>query len=150
MPHNASKVLLGVTRSSDKAVTEYNSDPATYEAGLAVRQASTAGTLGLAKASGKLVGVSLGKSLSDHKKTAVCRAGLQVPIQLTDDEDDYAYVVPGALVWIDDVSGKANAEDDEDIATTVSQAVYVSGPIDGVNEAGENVKVAIIDMPGGL
>ena len=150
MAHDASKVLLGTTQSSDRVSSDYNSDPATFVAGLAVRQSSTAEGLVLAKASGQLVGVSLGKSLSNHKKTTVCRAGLRVPILLTDDEADYAYVVPGALVWVDDVTGKANVEDDGDVTTTVTQAVYASAALDGIAEDGSSVKVALIDMPGGL
>ena len=147
--HNAGQVLLGATKSSDKAVTEYASDPASYVAGTAVRVAST-GLLALAKASGTLAGISLGKSLSDTSKTAVCRSGLGVPILLTDDEDDYAYVVIGAKVYVDDVTGLANIVDDETETTTITDAVYVSGVLDGINEAGALVKIALVDMPGGL
>ena len=68
----------------------------------------------------------------------------------TDDEDDYAYVVKGASVYVDDVTGKANIVDTGDVTTTVTNAIYVSGPLDGINEAGQTVKVALIDMPGGL
>lgn len=147
--HDPTKVLLGTTQSSAKDIAVYNNDPASFPAGLAVRLAST-GLLALAKASGMLVGISLGKSLSDTKKTAVVRSGDLVPIQLTDDEDDYAYVVIGEKVWVDDVSGKANIEDDENVTTTITDAVYVSGPLDGINEAGQVVKVAMVSMPGGL
>jgi hypothetical protein len=77
--HSASTILLGSNRSSSKDLTEYNSDPATYLAGLCVRQASTAQTLSLT--SGRYVGVSMGRSLSDHKKTSVLRSGLQVPVR---------------------------------------------------------------------
>ena len=77
--HNASKVLLGATLSSAKDISVFNSDPATYLAGLAVRQSSTADVLSLT--SGFKVGISLGKSLSDHKKTSVLRSGLGVPLR---------------------------------------------------------------------
>lgn len=104
MGHDASKVLLGVTGSSAKDVTQFAHDPATMVAGTAVRLKSD-NTLSVTKSDGRWLGVSLGKSLSDHKKTAIVRAGELVPILLTDDEDDYAYVVPGASVWIDDATG---------------------------------------------
>lgn len=80
MSHDASKVLLGQTESSDKAGSEvFASNPATYLAGLAVRRAST-GLLSVTKAAGSWVGISLGKSLSDVAKTAVLRAGSRVPV----------------------------------------------------------------------
>lgn len=147
--HDATKVLLGATGSSSKDISVNDSDPATFPAGTAVRLKSD-GKLTVTKAQGQLIGISLGVSLSDTKKTAVARSGLAVPILLTDDEDDYAYVVQGEKVWIDDVTGKANIEDDETETTTVSDAVYVSGVLDGVKSDGTTVKVALVDMPGGL
>lgn len=149
MGHDPTKVLLGTTQSSAKDISNYDSDPATYVAGLAVRLAST-GLLALTKASGMLVGISLGRSLSDTKKTAVAKKGELIPIQLTDDEADYAYVVIGQKVYVDDVSGKANIVDDGNVTTTITDATYVSLPIDGIAEDGTTVKVAMIDMPGGL
>jgi hypothetical protein len=148
--HDPTKVLLGSNYSSDKVISDYNVDPATFVAGLAVRQSSVEGVVALAKATGMLVGVSLGKSLSNHKKTSVLRAGLQVPIILTDDEDDYAYVIVGAKVSVDDVTGKANIDDTVDVTTTITDATYASGPLTGIAEDGTEVMVALIDMPGGL
>jgi len=81
MSHDASKVLLGQTPSSAKDVACFNSDPATYLAGLVVRQSSTVGELALAKSAGFVAGISLGRSLSDTKKTAVCVTGLSVPLR---------------------------------------------------------------------
>lgn len=139
-----------MTQSSlRKGVESYNSDPATYPAGTAVRLAST-GLLTVTKASGQLIGVSLGRSLSDIKRTSVIKAGLLVPILLTDDSAEYVYVVKGAAVYIDDVTGKANIVDTGDVTTTISGAVYASGPLDGIAEDGTTVKVALIDMQGGL
>lgn len=83
MSHDASKVLLGQTPSSAKEVICFNSDPATYLAGLVVRQSSTVGELALAKSAGFVAGISLGRSLSDTKKTAVCADGLEVPLRLS-------------------------------------------------------------------
>lgn len=147
--HNASQVLLGATPSSVKSISRFDSDPATFVAGTAVRAASGGG-LTTTKASGFLCGISLGKSLSDTKKTAVARTGLAVPILLTDDSNSYAYVVKGAKVYVDDVTGKANIVDTGDVTTTITDAVYASGVLDGIAEDGSIVKVALVDMPGGL
>ena len=76
--HNVSKVLLGVPLSSVRRASTYDSDPATFEAGLAVRQSTTPNVLSLT--SGFKIGISLGKSLSDHKKTSVCMDGRRVPL----------------------------------------------------------------------
>ncbi len=146
MGHDATKVLLGTTQSSSKEGSEtFASSPATYPAGTAVRRAST-GLLSVTKADGGWVGVSLGKSLDDALKTTVLRSGLRVPILLTADFEPAI----GDPVWIDDVTGKANVEDDGSVTTTVSNAVYASGVMTGVAEDGTEVDVALIDMPGGL
>ncbi len=80
MGQDATKVLMGSTRSSSKQGTEvFASDPSTYLAGLAVRLAST-GLLSVTKSAGHWAGISLGRSLSDHKKTTVLKAGEQVPV----------------------------------------------------------------------
>ena len=77
---DATKVLLGTTQSSSKQGSEvFSSDPATYLAGLAVRRTS-ANALSLTKSAGNWAGISLGKSLSDHKKTTVLMAGEKVPM----------------------------------------------------------------------
>jgi len=269
MPHDATKMLLGATQSSDKpGTTVYASDPATFLAGLAVRLGSD-GLLTTTKGSNKWVGVSLGKSLSDHKKASVLRSGSRVPVLLTlkqahatvtissyanlvsgtddaltingtaftaqagaatpgdatfqaatsnaatatslaaqinahvtigalvratvssadvkisaiaggtggnaitivyTDNDtnvgltlanatgghlnsgsatfsDIDYVTLGTNAYIDDVSGKAAQNL---YATTVSDAVYVSGVLTGVNEDGTEVPCALVDMVGGL
>lgn len=83
MGHDTSKVLLGSGCSSAKEVSVYNSDPATYYAGLAVRQGASEGVLSVLKSVGMLCGISLGKSLSDHKKTNVARTGELIPARLT-------------------------------------------------------------------
>lgn len=81
MAHDASKVLLGSTGSSAKEISMHESDPATYKAGLVVSLASNS-SLSLLKSAGRRIGVSLGKSLSDHKKTAVLRTGESVPVRI--------------------------------------------------------------------
>lgn len=92
--HNASKVLMGSTQSSDRTVGCYDSDPATFIAGLATRLKSD-GKLSLSSGDGSLIGVSAGKSLSDIKKTAVVRCGNRVPLQLP----GYAYLVKDELTF---------------------------------------------------
>jgi hypothetical protein len=94
--HDATKVLMGVTESSDRVVTAENADPATFVAGLCVRRSSTEG--GLSLSSGAFIGVSAGKSLSDTKKTAVIRTGNRVPVQLTD-EGEFASIKKGDITF---------------------------------------------------
>lgn len=82
MSHDASKVILGSTRSSARdGVEVFASDPATFKAGLAVRRNSS-NLLSVAVGDGGWAGISLGKSLSDVSKTAVLAAGLGVPVLL--------------------------------------------------------------------
>lgn len=149
MSHDPTKIKLGGVDYSGAEITNHDGDPETFEAGLAVRQKSD-GKLTLAKADGLHLGISLGVSLSDAKRTSVARTGYRVPIQLTDDSNSYAYVVKGAKVYIDDATGKANIVDDGNVTTTISDGMYVSGVMDGVKPDGTLVKVALVDMPGGL
>lgn len=80
MSHDATKVVMGTTRSSSKQGSEsFASDPATFKAGLAVRRNSS-NLLSVTKGDGNWVGVSLGRGLSDAKHTTVIMAGEQVPI----------------------------------------------------------------------
>ncbi len=62
--------------------------------------------------------------------------------------EPYAYVVPGQLVWVDDVTGKATEE--TEAVTSVSKAVYSSGVLTGVNEDGAEVPIALVDFVGGV
>lgn len=78
--HNASKVLLGQNGSSAKDISIHASDPASFPAGKVVSLGSDGG-LSLLKSAGMRIGVSLGRSLSDTKKTAVLRTGEDVPIR---------------------------------------------------------------------
>ncbi len=261
MSHDATKCAMGSPGQCDAEVSAHASDPATYVAGLAVRQKSD-GNLSVTKADGTWLGVSLGRSLSDHKKTAVCRAGTRIPVLLeqgparglvtitsyanliatsndtlkvgattftfkgspstegevgavTDNAttaanlvtkinahsvagllfvasrvgaavtitaksnatagasidlvytdthsvdigltvDDITftgggiaadYVVIGAKVYFSDVTGKA---DDANSAATISDAIYVSGVLAGIDEDGNSVAAALVDMQGGL
>lgn len=80
MPHDASKVLLGGTRSSERDITRHDSDPATFLAGL-VCSIGSDGLLSLLKSAGMRAGVSLGRDLSNTKCTSLLRAGEGVPVR---------------------------------------------------------------------
>lgn len=80
MPHDASKVLLGSTRSSEREVTRHDSDPATFLAGL-VCSVGSDGLLSLLKSAGMRAGVSLGRDLSNTKCTSLLRTGEGVPVR---------------------------------------------------------------------
>lgn len=265
MGHDPTKVLLGSTGSSAKDISSHDSDPATFVAGLAVSRASD-GALSLLKSAGMRIGISIGKSLSDHKKTAVVRTGESVPVRLalkkasgnatitsyanlvsgTDDSitvgatvftaqagaatlgdatfqaatsnnataaslaaqinahatagalvkavatnavvniyakaggaagnaialvytdndtnvgatvsgavlsggsdtiSDVSYVAKGAKAYFNDTNGLA---DFSTTGSTISDATYVSGVLTGIDESGNSVPCALVDMPGGL
>ena len=76
--HSPDKVLMGGVYSSIRKSKLFNSDPANTPAGSFVSLAST-GALSLLKSAGMRVGVSMGKSLSDTKKTNVLLKGRYVP-----------------------------------------------------------------------
>lgn len=77
--HSTSKQLLGFAKNGKPLITpNFDSDPATYKAGLVVRQSSTINQLSLT--SGFKIGVSQGRSLSSHKRTSVLRKGEGVAI----------------------------------------------------------------------
>lgn len=138
MAHNAGKVLMGNVQSSFKVV---DNRAGSIAAGLAVRLKSD-DTISVAEADGSLLGISLGKSLSDTSRTAVCREGKEVPIQLT------AAFTPtiGAQVKIDATTGKASSD-----GTSVN-AVYTSGALTMIAEDGTETAsgCALIAFPGGL
>jgi hypothetical protein len=139
--HNASLIQMGSTRSNERQVDNNPSDPATFKAGLFVNLAST-GLLTLTRASGSALGVSLGRSLSNTKRTAVVRKGLGVPVLL-----DAAFEpVIGAQVQVHATSGLAVA------SGTAVNAVYASAKMSAVDEDGTAITdgAAYIDFQGGL
>ncbi len=77
--HSTDKQILGFAKNGKPIITDFNSDPATFLAGLVVRQSSTADVLSLT--SGFKCGVSQGRSLSSHKRTSVLRKGEGVAIR---------------------------------------------------------------------
>ena len=141
MAHDATKFLMGATGSSEKVVSNHKG---AIEAGIAVRLKSD-NTLSIASADGNLLGISLGKDLSNAGHTAIARKGLLIPIQLT------AAFNPtvGAAVSISDTTGLAIAAGG---GATVVNAVYKSERMEdgGVGEDGVAKDIALIDFPGGL
>ncbi len=57
------------------------------------------------------------------------------------------YVSIGSKVYFSDTTGKA---DDANSAATISDAVYVSGVLTGIQEDGTEAACALVDFPGGL
>ncbi len=82
MAHDATKVLLGTTTSSAKTITAEAADPATFVAGLAVRRKADGGLQTEDDSTAGLIGISLGKSLSNHEETSVARKGLSIPLKI--------------------------------------------------------------------
>lgn len=115
---------MGSVGSSDHDVSCEPSDPASFPAGRAVRRAST-GALSLSSGDGQLIGVSLGKSLSDHKKTSVCRAGNKVPLELA----GWAFLVQEDLTFYTK-RNVAVAIEFLDTGTAGAEAVTVTGDDD--------------------
>jgi hypothetical protein len=139
MSHDASKVLLGATRSSFKVV---DNRAGSIAAGMIVRLKSD-DTISIALADGNPLGISLGKDLSDISRTAICRKGKAVPVLLTD-----AFTpTKGAQVNFSDTTGLAIASG---AGATAVNAIYVTGVITGIKEDGTTANVALIDFPGGL
>ena len=149
MPHSTTKVLMGSTKSSVKEVSNHIGS---IDAGIAVRLKSD-NTISIAAADGALLGISLGKDLSDIGRTAICRKGLGIPLKLTAAFDPTV----GAVVNISDTTGLGIASG---AGATAVNAVYVSGRIGGTGVTGGVVEgatsetgtvgVAYIDFPGGL
>lgn len=130
---------MGATQSTFKNVDDQAGEIA---AGLAVVLESDA-SISTTLANGALLGVSLGKDLSETSRCPVVRKGTRVPILL---QSNGVNPVIGAPVYLHATSGKA------DTTGTLVNAVYVSGELDAVLEDG-TISVdgcALIDFPGGL
>lgn len=137
--HDATKVLLGATRSNIKEVENRAGSPATFQAGLCVHLAND-GTLSLASSAGSKLGVSLGASLSGTDRVAICRKGIAVPVQVT---SAFSPTV-GAQVEFSTTTGKVVS------SGTAVNALYSAVGLTGIAEDGTEVDVALIDFPGGL
>lgn len=144
MGHDASKIPMGSTKSSDRTVTNKRGDSSVFKAGLQVRLKSD-DTLSLASADGLPLGVSLGRDLSNTSRVAICRRGLEVPVVVANGFTP----VKGTQVYFSNTTGEAVAAG---AGATGSNATYASGPLTRVEEGGVEVLLgaAYIDMPGGL
>ena len=140
MAHDANKVVLGATRNSFKVVSNRKG---TIEAGLAVRLKND-NTISIAAADGSLLGVSLGKDLSDIGHTCVAREGLMVPVRVG------AAVTIGKQAAVHDTT--ALFYDEGTATTTAVNAYFKTARIQngGIKEDGTSVEIAFIDMVGGL
>lgn len=123
---------MGSVGSSDRIVTNYNADPESFPAGLAVKD--NAGALSLS--TGSLVGVSLGKSLSDHKKLSVVRAGNRVPLQVTDEG-------VFALLEVQDITYTAKAKGVAGNSITIAYADTAEAGSETVDVTGTDIVVGI-------
>ena len=136
--HNADKIVMGAIRSNFREVSNIKG---TVEAGLAVFGKSD-GTGTLLKSDGVILGISVGKDLSDTNRIAYCRKGTEVPIQVT---TSFTPTI-GAQVQISDTTGKAVTSGGTNYNAIYRK--YVAGG--GIKEDGTACDVAIIDFPGGL
>ncbi len=136
---HSSTIYFGSTGSNFREVTNHLGDVA---AGLAVYQHAD-GSIDSTAASGVLIGISLGKSLSDTSRTAVCRRGVKVPIKL---ESGWTSPAIGVAVQISTTNGQAKA------SGTAVNAMYSGEKVSALEEDGSAWAPggAYIDFPGGL
>lgn len=139
--HSATTIYMGSHKSNILESDNWAADPATFKAGLCGHLKSD-GTISLASADGSKLGLSLGRSLSDHKRTSFARKGKGVPILLT---NAFTPTV-GAQVQISTTTGKAVS------SGTAVNAVYVSSTLTAYDEDGVVIAdgAALIDFIGGL
>lgn len=141
MSHSATTVYMGSHKSNIIESDNLLADPATFLAGLCGHLKSD-GTVSLALSDGSKIGISLGKSLSDTKRTTFVRRGIGVPILLANGLTP----VVGAQVQISTTTGKAVA------SGTAVNAFYRTAVLTAYDEDGVAISdgCAIIDFPGGL
>lgn len=140
MGHDASKVVLGGTQSSIKEVGNRRGE---IVAGKAVRQKSD-GTISSLAADGQLIGISVGRDLSNAGHTAIAYRGMEVPVLL---EAAFTPVI-GAVVYLSNTTGNAAASS---TTATAVNAIYKTSIKSGLPEGGgTSVACALIDFPGGL
>lgn len=139
--NDATKVLMGAVGSNHKEIDNRAGDPATFQAGLVCHLKSD-DTISLASADGAKLGVSVGRSLSNILYTAICRKGIDIPVQVT---NGFTPVV-GAQVQFSTTTGKVVT------SGTAVNAVYKKVGLTGIDEDGNSISdpVALIDFPGGL
>lgn len=143
MAQDSSKIQMGSTGSNHR---EVKNRVGSIAAGKVVRLKSD-GTISTAKADGSILGVSVGKDLSNTNRTSYVADGLDVPISL---KSGFTNPAIGGQVAIDDTTGEAVAYNGS--GNSYVNAVYKSGAKTAVLEDGTEVPngAAYIDMQGGL
>lgn len=139
MSHDASKVVMGSPSNTHKVV---DSKKGSVAAGLPCYLKSD-NTVTSAASDGELIGISLGKDLSDTNKTAICRAGIKVPVIRTAGNTPAI----GAQVYLDNAAGTANSSN---ASSTGINAVFAAGALTGIGENGSESTATLIDFVGGL
>lgn len=141
MSHSATTVYMGTHKSNILESDNWPGDPATFLAGLCCHLKSD-NTVSLANSDGAKLGISLGKSLSDHKRLTIARKGKGIPVLLA---NGFTPTI-GAQVQISTTTGKAVS------SGTAVNAVYVSGALTAYDENGDAISdgAALIDFIGGL
>ncbi len=142
MSHDSTKVLMGAGTSNIMEVSN-KKGAAVIEAGLVVRLKSD-DTPSILAADGSLLGVSLGRDLSDTGRTAIARKGLGIPVKVA---TGFAPTI-GAAVAVSTTTGEAKAYTGTGDAYV--NAVYKSAILTGIGEDLLDKRVALIDFPGGL
>lgn len=139
--HSATTIYMGSHRSNIIESDNWSADPATFKAGMCGHLKSD-GTVSLANSDGSKIGISLGRSLSDTKRTTFARRGTQVPILLT---NSFTPTV-GAQVQISTTTGLAVS------SGTAVNAFYRTSTLTAYDEDGVAIAdgAALIDFPGGL
>lgn len=135
MAHDATKVVLGGTVSSIKTV---RSAKGSVAAGMICSKKSD-GTLESPATTGRLCGVSLGKDMSNAGFSSYVESGDGVPVLLKSGFTP----TQGGTVFYEAATGLCAASSG---SATQLNAVYASGLLTGLTEAGGSASAAIIDF----
>ncbi len=135
MAHDATKVVLGGSRSSIKDVRSASGSVA---AGTVCHKLST-GALEGAQTTGVLAGVSLGKDLSNAGYTSYVERGNAIPVLTKSGFTP----TQGGTVWYEPATGLCAASSGSAVQLN---AVYAAGLLTGLTEAGGSASASIIDF----
>ena len=141
MSHSATTVYMGSHGSNIIQSDNLAASASTFKAGVCGHLKSD-GTVSLALSDGSKIGISLGRSLSDHARVTFARRGTKVPILLA---NGFTPTV-GAQVQISTTTGLAVA------SGTAVNAFYRTSTLTAYDEDGVAITdgAALIDFPGGL
>lgn len=162
MGQNALQRIMGTHGSTDFICSSEPGDPTTFKAGLAVRRATT-GSLVLASGSGSLIGLSLGRGLSNAtSRTSVLRAGnlglIRIAEYVTKAQLTFTSKVPGTALTIVFTSGATAGSEvvtvtggnaiGVQISNATSTTTQIKTAIDGNTAAAALIEVAIASGQG--